>query len=389
MAVNNSNGNHTLSSASNALTLSTIGISNLAVTDVNNYGDGRDLKVSFTHAADETNINQYRIMVVPAATNSSLSISDANRIPGSSYTAVSTTGSATSQILTSSTRDVRGNVLKNGTGYYVYVLSAGSGGNTDRNVLSAPSPVITLVNDSNVSAVSNVNVSDVNDYGDGRDLKVSFTHAADETYISQYRIMVVPASYYGNFSLSEADNVPGSNYTAVSTSGNSTTQVLDSSARDVRGALLKEGISYKVYVLSAGNRSQSGPNALSWESSAITLTSAAPVASVTNVTYSVDEGKIRVSFVQSSNESRISEYRVFVVPAKQGFGLGDALGVNASYYKSAYPNRMNPVIMASNLDVNGNPIVKGTKYKVYVLAVANNNGSQKGGLSESTDEFEL
>ncbi|CAH1059370.1 hypothetical protein PAECIP111894_05576 [Paenibacillus pseudetheri] len=387
-------GGNVLSSPSSVITLlndSSVSIvSNLSVSDVNDYGDGRDLRVSFTHPTDETYISQYRIMVVPTSYYSSFSLAEANNVSSSNYTSVSTSGSSTSQVLNSSTRDVLGASIKNGTSYRVYVLSIGSGIYWDSNVLSSASSVITLLNDSSVKAITNLSVSDVNDYGDGRDLKVSFSHATDETYINQYRIMVVPTSDYSSFSLSDANNVSSANYTSVSTSGSSTSQVLDSSARDVRGNLIKAGISYKVYVLSVGNGNYAGPNAISGESSAITLsTTKSPVISVTNVTYKEDNGRILISFVKSANESNISEYRVLVVPSKQGFGSADAIEVRSSYYTSVTPNGTNPSIFTATRDVNGDSIVKGVKYKVYVLAVANNSGVQNGGLSNSTEEFEI
>ncbi|WHY18715.1 copper amine oxidase N-terminal domain-containing protein [Paenibacillus sp. G2S3] len=393
-SIGSSNTGNVLSSPSSVITLlndSSVSIvSNLNVSDVNDYGDGRDLRVSFTHATDETYISQYRIMVVPTSYYSSFSLAEANNVSSSNYTSVSTSGSSTSQVLNSSTRDVLGALIKNGTSYRVYVLTIGSGIYWDSNVLSSASSVITLLNDSSVKAVTNLSVSDVNDYGDGRDLKVSFSHATDETYINQYRIMVVPTSYYSSFSLSEANNVSSSNYTSVSTSGNSTSQVLDASARDVRGNLIKDGTSYKVYVLSVGSGNYAGPNALSWESSVITLsTTKSPVSSVTNVTYKEENGRILISFVKSANESNISEYRVLVVPSKQGFGSADAIEVRSSYYTSVTPNGTNPSISTATRDVNGDSIVKGVKYKVYVLAVANNSGVQNGGLSNSTEEFEI
>ncbi|WP_339798562.1 copper amine oxidase N-terminal domain-containing protein [Paenibacillus sp. FSL R5-0744] len=394
LSIGSSNTGNVLSSPSSVITLlndSSVSIvSNLSVSDVNDYGDGRDLRVSFTHPTDETYISQYRIMVVPTSYYSSFSLAEASNVSSSNYTSVSTSGSSTSQVLNSSTRDVLGASIKNGTSYRVYVLTIGSGIYWDSNVLSSASSVITLLNDSSVKAVTNLSVSDVNDYGDGRDLKVSFSHATDETNISQYRIMVVPTSYYSSFSLSEANNISSSNYTSVSTSGNSTSQVLESSARDVRGNLIKDGTSYKVYVLSIGSGNYAGPNALSWESSVITLsTTKSPVISVTNVTYKEDNGRILISFVKSANESNISEYRVLVVPSKQGFGSADAIEVRSSYYTSVTPNGTNPSIFTATRDVNGDSIVKGVKYKVYVLAVANNSGVQNGGLSNSTEEFEI
>ncbi|MEK3686524.1 copper amine oxidase N-terminal domain-containing protein [Paenibacillus sp. FSL R10-2736] len=384
-------GSNILSSASAEITLwndfSMSAVTNLSVTDVNDNGDGRDLRVSFTHASDETYVSQYRILVVPTSYYSSFSLSDANNVSSANYSSVGTSGSTTSQVLTSSARDVRGNLLKNEISYRVYVLSIGSGSYAGSGVLSSGSSVITLLNSSSVSAVSGLAVSDVTDFGDGRDLKVSFTHASDETYIREYRILVVPTSYYSSFSLSDANNV--STYTSAGTSGNSTSIILDASARDVRGTTIKDGISYKVYVLSVGIANYAGPNVLSGESSVITLAGKTPLTSVTNVTYSVDKGNLLIGFTKSSNEANILEYRVYVVPSKQGFGAADALGVPASQYKAVAPNGSNPTVAAAARDVNGNAVASGIKYKVYVLAVANNYGVQNGGLSDSSEEFEL
>nr|WP_282580009.1 copper amine oxidase N-terminal domain-containing protein [Paenibacillus odorifer] len=386
-------GTNILSTESTLITLAVdynvSAVYNLDVSDVNDYDDGRDLRVSFDHATNETYISQYRILVVPTSYYNSFSLSDANNVYSSNYTAVSTTGSSTNQVLTSSSRDVRGNLIKSGINYRVYVLTVGSGNYSGSNVLSSGSPLITLNVDYKLAPISSLDVRDVNDYEDGRDLKVYFNHATDETYISQYRILIVPTSYYSSFSLTQANAVSSSNYTAVGTSGNNTSQVLDSSARDVNGNLIKSGISYRVYVLTIGSGKYSGTNVLSSESNAITLSTKLPVTSVTNVTYSVDEGKILVSFNRSSNESNISEYRILVVPSKQGFGSAEAIEVKSSYYTSITPNGTNPTIVASRRDVNGALIVKGVKYKVYVLAVANNNGVQSGGLSDSTEEIEI
>ncbi|ETT79661.1 hypothetical protein C173_00842 [Paenibacillus sp. FSL R7-277] len=388
LAVDSSNAaNNVLSPASTALTLANAGVSNLNVTDVNDYNDGRDLKVTFNHATDETNISQYRILVVPVNYYSSFSLNDANNVSSANYTAVNTSGTYTEQILNSSSRDVRGSLIRNGTSYKVYVLAAGNWNNSGSNVVSAASPAITLVNTSGLSAISNLSVSDVNDYGDGRDLRVSFNHAGDESYISHYRILVVPMNYYNSFSLSDANNA--GNYTTAGTSGDSTNQVLDSSAKDVRGAAIKPGISYRVYVLTVRNGSYQGANVLSEGLAAITLSAKLPVTSVTNVTYGMDNGKLVVNFTKSARESNISEYRVFVVPSKQSFGTAEALNVQSSYYRSAVPNGSNLSIAAAARDINGNPIVKGTKYKVYVLAVANSSGVQNGGLSDSSEEFEI
>ena len=50
---------------------------------------------------------------------------------------------------------------------------------------------MTLTNTNSVNGATNVKASDVSDYGDGRDLQVSFTRAQNESNVSNYRVFVV------------------------------------------------------------------------------------------------------------------------------------------------------------------------------------------------------
>lgn len=391
MAIDNSNAaNNVLSSVSSAITLTNIGVSNLTVSDVSNYNDGRDLRVSFTHATDETYISQYRIMVVPTSYYSSFSLAEANNVTNANYTAASTNGTSTSLTLSSSARDVRGALIKNAVSYKVYILSIGSGSNSGGNVLSNASSVITLIYDSSVSTVFNLSVSDVYDYGDGRDLRVSFTHATDETYISQYRIMVVPTSYYGSFDLYAANNVVSGNYTAVSTSGSSTNQVLYSSTRDVLGDLIKSGSSYRVYVLSVGSGGYSDSNELSSASPIITLFNNSSLKAVTNLNVSDvkdygDGRDLQVSFNHATDETYINQYRIMVVPTSDysSFSLPDANNVSSANYTSVSTSgsSTSQVLDSSARDVRGNLIKAGISYKVYVLSVGNGNYAGPNAIS--------
>ena len=110
------------------------------------------------------------------------------------------------QALSQKTLDVRGNYIREGVSYRVYVLSVGYGNYSGSNALSSPSSTITLGKNYNVQAVSNLNVADVNDYGNGRDLQVTFTKPSDESNVDHYRILVVPTASYSSFSLSQANS---------------------------------------------------------------------------------------------------------------------------------------------------------------------------------------
>ncbi|UTW68474.1 hypothetical protein KHA80_12640 [Anaerobacillus sp. HL2] len=64
-----------------------------------------------------------------------------------------------------------------------------------------------LTNNINAVAVSNLKVMDVSDYGNGRDVQVTFNKVSDESKVSQYRILVVKSAQADGFNLDRANNV--------------------------------------------------------------------------------------------------------------------------------------------------------------------------------------
>ncbi|GIP09385.1 MAG: copper amine oxidase N-terminal domain-containing protein [Paenibacillus macerans] len=410
MAVGNGSNANVLSSASSSITLvngysggnngsgkngKVDIVSNLTVSDVDNYGDGRDLRVEFSRASDESYIDQYRIMVVKSSNASSFTLSKANDVSSNNYTRVYKGGKTLSQVLSSSARDVNGDLIKQDVSYKVFVLSVGKSGYS--NALSYASSEITLKNDKRAGTVSNLKVSDVADNGNGSDLRVEFTRASDESYIDQYRIMVVKSSKAGSFTLSDANNVSSNNYTRVNKGGTTLTEVLSASARDVDGDLIKEGVSYKVFVLSVGKGS-SGTNALSSASSDITLTKQVTIGAVSNLTVS-DVGNngngsdLRVEFTRASDESYVDHYRIMVVKSSKAgsFTLSNANNVSSNNYTLVNKggNTLTKVLDSNARDVDGDLIKEDVSYKVFVLTAGGGNYSGTNALSAASGEITL
>ncbi|MEK4508485.1 copper amine oxidase N-terminal domain-containing protein [Paenibacillus sp. FSL K6-2524] len=395
---NSSVASNKLSSGSSSITLSVGSITSpviTAVEDINDYGDGRDLRVSFTKLSDESKISSYRIFVVKASDYGNFNLTKANAVSSSNYTQVNKTGSNISQVLSSGVRDIDGVTVRNGVSYRVFVMAIGSGNNAGSNELSSASQAITLLNSYNVGTVSSLYVSDVNDYGDGRDLRVSFTRASEESNISSYRIMVVPTDNYGNgFSLSDANNVSSSYYTTVS-KGYNYNEVLSSNARDVRGNLITNNKQYRVYVLSVSNGSYSVSNALSSSSSTITLMNGNSVGKVRSLSVSDDtdygNGRdLRISFTKALDESNISSYRIMVVPTSKygsNFSLSAANDIRYPNYTEVSKGSFDQVLSADTRDVSGNLLKNDTTYRVYVLSVGY--GSSYNALSDSSREITL
>lgn len=398
LSVSNSNSAvNKLSSASSSVTLNPNTVSTPVVTqvdDVNDYGDGRDLRVGFNKVSDESNISAYRIFVVRANNYSNFTLTKANSLSSSYYTQVNKTGYNITQILSSGARDTDGYNIQNGVSYRVFVMAVAK--NSGNNVLSSASNAITLYSN-NVGTVSNLYASDVNDYGDGRDLYVSFNKASDESNISHYRIMVVPTANYSSFSLSDANNVSSSYYTQVNKTGNYTYgQALSSSARDVRGNYIREGVSYRIYVLSVGYGNYSGSNALSSPSSTITLGKNYNVQAVSNLTVADvndygDGRDLQVSFTKPSDESNINQYRILVVPTSYYSSFSLSQANSSSYYtiEGRGGNRTVTRTLDGARDVRGNYVTEGTNYRIYVLTVANGNSSNANVLSSASSVIAL
>lgn len=395
LSVGRGSYSNALSYASSTITLSSnsavYAATNVQASDINDYGDGRDMRVTFYRAADESNISHYRVMVVKSSDAGRFTVGDANNVSSNNYTYVSRNGSNQSVTLASGARDVDGAQIRNGVSYRVFVLSVGSGSYS--NTLSSSSNTITLSNNSTVYPATNITASDVGDYNDGRDMRVRFNRAADESNISQYRIMVVKSVDASRFDLYRANNVSSYNYTYISKTGRDIDQILSSSARDVDGAAIRNGVSYKVFVLSVSNNSNNA-NMLSVPSAEIMLTSNSSVSAASNVTANVTGNSgttrdIEVSFTAPSNDYGVLEYRVMAVKSDQSFGLADAN--NTSYYTYA-PKQSGTIRLSlpeNARDVRGEAITSGSVYRFYVLTVADSRVSSANALSDASRDVVL
>lgn len=389
LAYGNTGGNAALSAVSPTLTLSNTNAvqpaTNVRVSDVSDYGDGRDLSVSFTRAQNESNIVNYRVMVVKTKDVGSFNLAAAKAVAGQNYTSVNKTSTSSTTLtaaLSSTARDTSGELIRNGVPYTVFVMSASNNENAVSSQLSAASSSITLASGSTSSPIV-TQVTDVSDYGDGRDLRVTFNKVSNESNINSYRIFVVKDSDYSYFNLSKANSITNSsNYTTVgkTTSGSSITTTLSSNARDVDGALLRNGVYYRVFVMAVSN-SGSGSNVLSPASSSVILThnNTGSVGAVSGL-YVNDVGNyndgrdLQVSFTRPSDESNISHYRVFVVKSSDNstFDLYRASNIS-SYYTNVNKtggSTITSTLLSSSRDIDGALIRNGVGYRVYVMSVA-------------------
>ncbi|WP_342571814.1 copper amine oxidase N-terminal domain-containing protein [Paenibacillus sp. FSL R5-0749] len=385
-----------LSAASSSLTLSLNTATSPVITQVrdnSDYGDGRDIQVSFNRSSDESKVANYRVFVVRNSVASSFNLTTASNLSSSLYYTVNKTGNNITTTLPSSMKDTSGYNVTNLQDYRIYVMAVGNQQNGYTNALSASSTVLRLTTNGNAGVISNLAVADISDYGDGRDLRVSFNKAADESRISAYRVYVVRSANVGSFTLSAAN--ASSNYTQVNKTGGNLSFTLPNYAVDTNGYTITNNVAYRVFVLSVNNNGNSSQNALSGYSSQITLTQNAAITAPSNVgaTDIGDNGDgrdLRVTFNKSADETNVNHYRVFVVKAGSTFNLNIANGVSSAYYRTVSKTGANQTVTltSSSRTVDNEPIRNDVAYQVYVMAV-NNNASLANALSSPSGAITL
>ena len=365
-------------------------VTSLSVTDVNNYNDGRDLQVSFYRPSDQSNISHYQVFVVKSS-DSYFDLHRATNLNSYYYTQISKNNSSSNymtQVLNSSSRDIDGELIRNGVSYRVYVLSVGY--STSNSALSDYASITLGHNNQNVNPVSTPTLTLNGNNGNGSDLRVAFSHAYGESYIDHYRILVVKS----NQSLNVSQAYNNGNYTTVNKTGGTITRDLTSTTKDSDGDLIQRGSSYRVYVLSRGNSYSNYSNALSSVSNAVTIQGVTQVAAVTNVT-AADNGDnnnasdLKVSFTKAPNESNIKEYRIMVVKQANAGSFTEAQAKNVPYFdRVPIGSNFEDVLRPTTRDVNNEPIRNLVDYQVFVLSVSNN-GSISNALSAPSAPIKL
>ncbi|MDN4492157.1 copper amine oxidase N-terminal domain-containing protein [Ureibacillus aquaedulcis] len=370
-------------------------VSNIAVKDNNDWGNGSDLQVSFTSAKNQSQIDHYRAMIVKTSKFASFNVNNSFNLTTNRYTTILKAGATIEKAFQSNTLDTDGELLQNDIDYTLVIASF----NKNNRVLAYDSAKFTLTTKNKVSAVSNLRVKDASDFGDGRDLEITFNKSADESNLLQYRAIVVRSDEAHTFNLSAAKELSASNYTSIAKNGSNIKQVLSRSTRDNYGRLLQSGVTYKVFILSLGDHLKSYSSSLAVASNAITLGSNPEEIRITKLsvkdTLDYGDGRdLQVSFTAPTNDTRVTEYRVFVVrEADAGkFTLTKAESMSSEYYSRVA--KSSSADMAINLSsstksVDGSYIQSDIAYKVFVLSIGNQPNSYKNSLSTASPSIKL
>ena len=100
----------------------------VTLRDIGNAGDGRDLQVSFSKSSTEPFISHYRVMIVKQS--KTLNQTEAQRVSSAAYATVYPSGSDPTLTLTSGSKDVDGDLIRNNQAYKAYVLAVSKTGGT-------------------------------------------------------------------------------------------------------------------------------------------------------------------------------------------------------------------------------------------------------------------
>lgn len=285
-------------------------VKNLKVLDIADNLDASDFEISFDKAKDETNLTEYRVFIIPFEQSYDFTLDTATIASSSSYIQVAKTGADLKFKLSSNQTDYNGDPIKIATYYRVYVLSVADGVNVAENTMSTSNQGIAILH-VNSSPATDVTASDVGNNGNGSDLRISFTKAADEDKVDEYWVFVMPSPDAVTFDIGRAAQVNVTNATRVAKIGSDISLTLNENSKDIYGNLIKENFAYKVIVASLADGINSSLHVLSDPSNEIILTNTNSVSEISNdINFDIvtDQENITLVFHESYKSKSISIY---------------------------------------------------------------------------------
>ena len=369
--------------------------SNLVAADIGDLGGGLDFELAFDGAMNENTLAEYRIMVVKSADVATFDFAAAQAVAPADYTVVATGGGPSyAPTLAANATDVDGDPISNGVPYAAFIMNVADGVNATLDILTGPSNEITLFRSADPAL--NIGGVDVADFGDSQDLQVTFDAAVDESTVMEYRMMVTKASTTPLFNQTIAEGVPVGDYYAINPVGNSSyTVAFPSGINDATGNPIVSGFTYNVWILSVADgvfanlHTLAGPSAdvdLDVQAEAATTVTAADVSDLG------DGRDLDVSFDGIANESTISEYRILVVKSANSGTFDQAAADAATDFDPVTPNgstSYQTTLDANDRDVDGDLIVNGQPYRVFIMTVASGGSTTSNNLSTASNEVTL
>jgi len=368
---------------------------NIVISDISNYGDGRDLKISFNKAIDESKVDEYRVIVVKDDSTDSFNSDSAALVAPDRYLVINPSGANVTDTLSDISKDSDGDFIQEEIAYRVFIYTIGDTILSVSNVLSHPSNSITLY----TPAPPVSGVSAVASYSGGSEyrISVSFNKPIDESSIEKYRIFFVRYNYAGSFLLDSANTIADSGYYSVFPTGsNLQIQFSSDTIRDHKKNIIAHQTSYKVFVLSIAGGISANFNSLSAPSSSFILYS--PAVSVTeliaeDVSNYGNSSDMRLTFRKTSVDSVLCTYKIFLVKLSDttqiSLQLADTLSSGCSFSFQTSDVFIDNILPENTKDKDGDFVTLNVPYRVYVQTVADSIHFDKSTISKGSNIISL
>ncbi len=360
-------------SAAATLSLPNEAATAVVLTDEGDAASPTDFVVDFTKAADETNISEYRIVLLRDYQADDLDSTTVASLTTDYYTAVSPTGSNLSDIQLTQTMLYNDYTFYTGD-YYNYISLVVSVLKDDGGIVFSSYSNKSVVGTKSETPITDLKVEDMSPEESQTDMELIFTLPEDAANFGNY-------VYF--YFIKASDDAMVDDYTLLN--GNSTISfytdkaagekdtVSRSYAYDYHNNYVREGYTYNIYPV----LSNSGNYTLKTIGTPASITFTSPMPDFKGNVYAIAEGydspaDWNIIAKKLSSENKVDEYRIMAVldSDADAFDLASANAVASGNYVSVQPtgSDINTYLNADLKDVDGNAILEDTEYRIFVLA---------------------
>jgi hypothetical protein len=370
----------------------------ILATDIADNSNGSDIDVTFTAAADETTVAEYRVIIVKSALVGTFDLATAELLPVANYVAVTPTGGPTyTEILAPGAIDSDGDAIVIGQPYRAFVLNMADGTNATLNSISSANADVTL--NTQAFGANAIVGTDASDNANASDLQADFTAATTEFGIQEYRTIAVKTANAGTFGIADAQALPATAYEAQVPNGGPYSFAFNATTTDSDGDVIVLAVPYTLFVLSVADGTSANIDSLAMSASDVTLNiTTAAVSAPSIIGSDIDDNgnglDLQVDFDAASNEFGILAYRVIAAkPASAiGFTLTDALNLPSTAWMFVTADgspSYTTVFEAIKTDSDGDLIVENQPYSIFVVSFANTQQATISSMSNSQTSVTL
>lgn len=335
-------------------------------------GTASDLQFNFNAAGDEADITTYKVICVKS-TIDDFDVTTADALPADRYVEIIPDGSVNyAQAFPEISYDSDGDLIIAGQEYKLFVLNVMQPAINYANILSTPTNNFTLLNI--VETANDLSLADINNYGNGTDIRINFNPANTEQGIAEYRICITQKDAADLFTLDDALLLSADRYTVVLPGAENYEVFLPADALDTDGNTIQPN-RYKAFIVSMPDGTTVNVPSITLVSNVVLLEMETAVVNAPLLADIAETGTgsdISIIFSNPAFEQTVETYRVFLVDFAAAFDFNLAAAQLSLNFIEIIPNETDIEIIgdATMVDSEGNPITWGVPYYAYILAVA-------------------